>query len=185
MDRAEGTGQGIDAGFLHEADGGIRIGVDGCILLDAALPGTHAAHLGFHRGAGLGSHFHSGQGVPGILFVAQGRAVIHDTGEAQFQAPLHVIQVGAVIQVHTNRHLGLFGIVEHHGSHFLHGTETHFLVDLGVHDDHRLIQRLRRGNDGTGVGHGGGVEGAQGDFLLFCNLQNFFQGNKHGFLLIK
>ena len=90
---------------------------------------------------------HNGPGVPDILRIRQGGAVVHDGGEAAFQAGLGHGVVGAVVQVDTDGNAGLFRQVQRQSADFIGGEVAEPLFpDL---DDERGPLGLRRPDQGV------------------------------------
>ena len=176
---AEGAGQRIDSGLGRKLPCELRIRVDFCLILFAALipragfPPAHGAQLGLHGSAVFLCHLHSLFRIRRVFRVGKRRAVVHDPGKADLKGLLQVFQRLTVVQVHADRHLCLLCLLHHDGSD--QGKRDPGLVTLGKHDNDGKIQLLRGPQDCPQALQVRCVEGADGDFLLLCNLQDFFQ----------
>ena len=100
---ADGDGERVAAGTLHELHGLIGIGIDAVLGRDVFLNPGKAAQLGFHPDAvGVGV-FHDPFGHGDVLFEGVVRTVDHHGGEAAVHAGLADVEIRAVVQMEHNR----------------------------------------------------------------------------------
>ena len=124
---ADGDGQGIDLGLLHEVGGLFRVGQQLAVIEHAfganavfltghaGLQAAQATQLaldghtaGMGEGNGLLGHAHVVVVVGGGLAVFAQRAVHHHRGKTQLDRALADVRAGAVVLVHAHRDMREF-----------------------------------------------------------------------------
>ena len=167
MAGADGDGQGIHLGLLHEVSGFFRVSehllvgqfarrADAIFFTGfAGFQGTQTTQFAFHRHATGVSHFHGTTShVHVVLVVGGGLAVFtqgtihHHRGETQLDRTLAHRRAGAVILVHHHRDMGEFFYRRQNQVTQERGAGVFTRAGRRLHD-HRGIGLVRRFHDGA------------------------------------
>ena len=178
---ADGDGQGVQAGRLHELCRLLGVGQ----VAQAVEPGAvavfnaaQAADFAFHRDAFGVRHFHHfARGLDvvveagGRLAIGHQRAIHHDAGEAQFDGGFAGLHAVAVVQVKHGRNFR----VQFRGRE--HQVIQEFVLRIGARtaaglNDHRRLGFASRFHDGLNLFHVVDVEGANAVAALGRFVQN-------------
>ena len=106
---ADGDGQRVYAGALGKFLNLIRIGVGGVLglNLNLILNAGQTAQLALNGNVAVVSILNNLAGQSDVLFEGQVGAVDHDGGKATVDAALAGLEIGAVIQMHNDRQIGV------------------------------------------------------------------------------
>jgi len=104
---ADGDGERVAPGALHEFDGLIGVGVDRVFGRDLVLDARQLAQFGLDPHALVVGVFDHAAGDGDVLLVGQVRTVDHDGGEAAVDARLADVEVLTVVEVQHHRQVGV------------------------------------------------------------------------------
>jgi len=194
---SDGDGERVEAGFLHEIFGLVRVGE---VVLHLAVGQSGAvavfdaaqdAQLTLDRDAQGMGHFDGRPGDLDVLFVGVGslavfpeRAVHHDGGESEVDGGLEGLEAVAVVQVHGHGNVRVFLAGSFH--ELLEVDEAAVLQGAAARlDNHRAVGFVGRLHDGLDLLHVVDVERAHTVSALRGLIQNLTHWNEwHGTVLL-
>ena len=176
---ADGDGQRIAAGALHEVHGLVGVGVHRMFGGHFVLHARQLAQFRFHPHAARVGVFDDLLRDGDVLFVRQVRAVVHDRGEAAVDAVLADVEVLAVVKVQHHRQVGVQqGRLDELHDVVLPGVLARPGGNLKDQRGLFLAGRLHDALDDLHVVH---VEGADGVPFLVGPLEHLLgTGQRHG-----
>ena len=178
--RADGDGQRVAAGALDEFHGLIGIGVDALFGGNVFFHAGELTEFGFHPHAAVVGVVHHLLRDGDVFLEGQVRAVDHDGAEAAVDAGLAQFKVGAVIEMHHHREIGL-GKGGFHQFHDVHLTGILAGAGGNLKDQRRALFRAGL-HDALNDFHVVDVESADGiPFLVGAGKHLFGSGDRHGF----